>query len=370
MYLADESGHLVGKLYFGQDSRLPEWFSSGQVRLGARDDANAWESWYAIERRRPVVFLFDPAGNDGDVRLTREGLEVVVSQSPPSMNYVFRKPGDFWVDLPLLAGDQVVGKLSLDCVAPELSSRSSVQPAPEAKHPRDLEFLRVFCELTDVLFQALEHVVTRFRGQDASTKGDIRKAVHEALHDVKTRLVPLGFCLTDLRELQQQEKSLRLTKIGDALERTIDDFTSFYTSFLDARSMRLRGFETVDLGGLFHGLELSIVAPVEVGISRGEIEVDVDQFQFLSAIRELIENSRKHSRCAFHELRVTIEAERLERDTVFWVRIVVADNGVGIADAEKEHLFEKRIPASRRTNQWAGTRIHQEDDTVPPWHDH
>ena len=49
---------------------------------------------------------------------------------------------------------------------------------------------------------------------------------------------------------------------------------------------------------------------------------------------------------------MTIQAERLKRDTALWVQIVVADNGIGFLDSEREHLFEKYAspPAVPRTN--------------------
>ena len=268
LYLADESGHLVGKLSFGPDGRQPEWFASGPVRLGARDDPDAWESWHAIEERRPVVFVLDPDGNDRDKRLTPEGLEVVVSQSPSSLNHLVRKRGEYWVDLPLLAGDQVVGKLSLDCVAPVSSPDAPVPEAPKAKHPRDLEFLRVFCDLIDVLFQAWDAWSRDVEERIQARKEISEKLAHEALHDGNNRLVPLGFCLTDLRTLEKHDKSPRLKKIGDDLERVIDDFEGFYTSFLLRSLDEAPRFERVELGELFRELAVSKMAQVEVKTPR------------------------------------------------------------------------------------------------------
>ena len=353
LYLADESGRLVGNIYFGPEGRQqPEWFASGPVRLGGRDDPNSWESWYAIENRRPVVFVFDPAGNDRDVRLTREGLEVVVSQSPPFMNYLIREPGEFWVDLPLLAGDQVVGKLSLDCVPPVPSPDDSVPQAPKAKHPRDVEFLRVFCGLIDVLLQAWNTWSRDVEDRIQARRETSERVAHDAFHDIKGQLLPIGVRLREYRRIQKQIKLPRLAKNNDALGRNLKEIDSFCISFLLRSLDEALQFERRDLGELFQELELSTEARVEVAIPRGEIEADIDQFQFLRAIHELIHNSHKHSQRSVDKLRVTIRAERIQRDTTAWVRIVVADNGVGIPPSEWEHLFEKYAsqPAGPRTN--------------------
>ena len=259
-----------------------------------------------------------------------------------------RTPAIYWVDLPLRAGDKIIGKLTLDCITPERAVDHLNVRHPDAKHPRDFEFLRVFCELIDVLLQAWVIWDNQFEEKLETRRKISESLAHEALHDVKTRLVPLGFCLTDNRKLEQRFDPLRLKKSNDRLERIIDDFESCYNTitlrFLDD----VLRFEPVDLGELFLGLEVAAVVRVEVAIPTEPITLDADRPRLLRALRELVQNAHDYSGRLAQDLRVTITAAPFDRAGVPWVRMVVADNGAGVPDADKSRIFEKYISLQPR----------------------
>jgi hypothetical protein len=84
----------------------------GAIRLPERSDSTTWK---CINTRKPHVFSYDESRNDGDAFYTDLGLPVIVQNDPPEAVKLGKKPGDYWIDFPLMDGDNIFGKFTLPC---------------------------------------------------------------------------------------------------------------------------------------------------------------------------------------------------------------------------------------------------------------
>ena len=147
-------GHKWGRLYLFQDGPRPVLVGQKQFGFAPGSDeerlfergiciespkSESDESWAAIERGVPVVFSY--TGRDECFKTDR-GLQVQGVADPHCSGILRKHKGEYWIDLPLLAGQKALGKISLECsaVAPGSSRfegvcRGSLADPGGVRHP-------------------------------------------------------------------------------------------------------------------------------------------------------------------------------------------------------------------------------------------
>jgi signal transduction histidine kinase/GAF domain-containing protein len=346
-----EDGALVGKRAFPRAGNAVDPFAE-PLRLAPRDDPSAWESWYAVDvSKSPVVFRYDPEDADKRRGHTKETVAYIVSRSPKCDGVLRKKPKEYWIDFPLLAGDQVVGKITLDCVAGEAPRHTGACP-PEATAPRDFEFLRVLCELTAVLLKA-------WGGWDRDMKDRLARRtelVRNAMHDFRTRLasvtaaqrhydIVMGI-LTDSRDpnaLPDEEvrRLIRGNKLLESAKRDLYDYCDETLARCIANEVadELK-LERVDVGELLESVARSYSdVRLVCAVPSGGIEAVLDRLRFSWVLRELVGNSIDHGGIPRDALRISLAATSFDRDDEPWLRLTVTDNGNGIKEEDKARIF-------------------------------
>lgn len=166
-----------------------------QVRLPRRGGDKY--TWLTIEEGKPKVFHFsEPPCKTGDIFFTPRGLEVIRSVNPPEATRLGKKPGDYWIDFPLMAGSGCIGKFTLPC--------------DENLSPERLEMLRVLAAIAgDVLLRRL--------AADKSVQRETSSSRAEVLSDLATLSVLLELIGGLERRFPSEQEGFR------ALKRQIDD---------------------------------------------------------------------------------------------------------------------------------------------------
>jgi signal transduction histidine kinase len=286
----------------------------------------------------PVLFKFDPDASEGAGRETREGVPYIVSHASGCDGLPCREKGAFWIEFPLRVGSRVDGKLYLDC-APSARLRAD-EEAPEATHPRDFEFLRVFCELTGALLHGLKVQEDDFR---AKIQERIQMA-HAAVHDIKTRLVPLALVQLEYDTLAERFDDASLREANQMLCKIRKDFRRCYEEILDRKfDDKKLELERVDIEKVLNEDARCPHVLCVINVS-GVIELDLDRVQFRRAIRELIQNSYDHAYTGregtpVRECRLTFDVGVFIHEDEPWVRLTVSDNGRGVKSAMKQAIF-------------------------------
>ena len=150
-----------------------------QVRLPDRDDS---PTWHVIQKKEPHAFSFDQSKKDAEVFVTHQGLRVIAQPNPHAPDLLGKKPGDFWIDFPLMRGDDVIGKFTIPC--------------PHDMTPERFQMFNVLSGLVSETLQRLSQrqppltaeMLSQKRGQltDALAPLDVLSAlVHRAFaHDI------------------------------------------------------------------------------------------------------------------------------------------------------------------------------------------
>ncbi len=82
------------------------------IELPGRGDS---ASWKAIITGRPYVFSWNLNVPDREAFFTERGLRVISVHNPPAAVELDKHPDDYWVELPLFSGTDVLGKIAISC---------------------------------------------------------------------------------------------------------------------------------------------------------------------------------------------------------------------------------------------------------------
>jgi hypothetical protein len=157
-------------------------------------------SWKCIEDVMPVVLKFDPGRKLGEKFHTERGLLVIADPDPGEAQKLGKKPGDYWIDFPLMRSkEDVFGKITLPCES-NLS-------------PERFEMFCVFSGMAGESFKRLRALNEQRAG--ASTR-DVRIELIE-------RIQPLDATFALYRELSEHEaiEGSSLARANELFERTL-----------------------------------------------------------------------------------------------------------------------------------------------------
>jgi len=332
LYLIDEHDpdRLLGKMSYGfRNPALQEKFNRGATDLPRRNEP-AYETWKCIQDGRPVVFCWKPDCEDGAPLRTPEGLEAVAVRNPSRPEDLEKKPGQYWIDIPLLALHTPLGKLTVGC-DPDL-------------RPEQFEMLTV---LSDMAAELLGDLLRRDRAaaererlmHEASLHAAAEKSMSAIAHNILTQIGSFSPLLRLYREEEGKVPALKavnhifenaLTQVDITAERT--------RKLIDLVAVKPEPFDLV--AHLKAVTERAL--PGRDSVIRCETEsfrINGDAHMLENAFLELIKNSTEMAPDATG-LRVQISVRSLSRPAGEYVAITYEDNGPGVPTEFKESIFE------------------------------
>ena len=163
--------------------------------------------------------------------------------------------------------------------------------------------------------------------------------LHAVSHDLRTPLAAiLGLAVTlereDLELSGEESRDLahRIAQNARRLDRMVGDFLDLERL---NRGVAEPNFDTVDVGALVRELVANseLVAERRLALDVAPITVRADAAMIERIVENLLGNTVKHTP---GDSRIWIRVDRLEGG----IEIVVEDDGPGVADADKERIFE------------------------------
>ncbi|MGA2148652.1 MAG: GAF domain-containing sensor histidine kinase [Bryobacteraceae bacterium] len=322
-------GHQWGRLYLLQDGPPPVLVSQQQFGFAAESEEGRQfeqgicidsprsqfdESWTAIELGVPVVFCY--TGRDECFK-TDWGLPVRGVASPHCSGILRKRHGDYWIDLPLLAGPRKLGKISLQC-------HSNLRPD-------HLDFLKEFAAVSSLI---LHGFVIR-EGVVALQEREAERALAQLSHSLGTKIAWLWPALRKYRRFERNPSNLPIA--NDEFERDLNETDQI----LQRSKEMLRGI--VVSPTKFDLVQMLRRALAEIPFAAADgpetLEVIADPAHLQHAITEIISNSVKAQRkTAMPEILVSVEATIDHGAEV--VRIVITDRGPGVPAEYKGDIFK------------------------------
>ncbi|MBY0611541.1 MAG: HAMP domain-containing histidine kinase [Beijerinckiaceae bacterium] len=208
----------------------------------------------------------------------------------------------------------------------------------------------------DHLGSAFNSMLNRLGGLMESLK----QVSTDIAHDLRTPLSRLKQSLETVGGGQVSIEEMR-SGIADATAQ-VDEILSTFSALLRIAQVesgtRRSGFETVDLSELTETVAVDFAAVAEgkgqsmaTRIDPG-IRIDGDRELLTQLLVNLIENAIRHTQEGSH---IRIDVSRLGET----VALVVADNGPGVEEADRERIFERFFRSERsRTTPGNGLGLH------------
>lgn len=328
LFLVDEEDpeHLVGDLTLTPDGRIVEDPPTDEGGDLPRRKDRGHRTWKCIDDKNPIVFCWQEDQEDGVKITTPFGLEATNSNPPQCPNEQDKRPGDFWIDFPLITPVDVLGKLTLSC-------------DPSMK-PEDFHLLRMLSEMAAGLLDAFLRRERVLRHVEDTVFGPVaEQAMAEAAHDIRTRISSLPVILTRYRSRERQLPSLQA--LNDEFEHTMSEALRIITRIKEKVgpvNLRLRRVDLVSLvrtslRGLLQDHQWELLC------HRETLDVDADSGLLENALLELVQNSREMIPVQ-NDLNVRVSLEIIDGDVSERIWLLYEDNGPGVPENLKIRIFE------------------------------
>ncbi len=297
------------------------------------------ESWLSMNSGKPVVFLWSEEHKDGHELHTPQGLPVKVVREPMCPELFGKRPGDYWLDLPILAEETALGKLTVECSA--------------SLKPDEFELLKVLLEAVTQLLSAMSKAEVLQKAKEQWLQEAADKAIAVAAHNIGTRLAALDVLATRCQALPEKSPAL------NALNQ---DLTSIVANCLSAvdRIKELFAKVVPRLSTLRVTQLLSTTLRLRLPESACELqcpeslEAEWDERLLENALLEMVQNSIEMAKSP-EEVRIWVSVTAFEKAEDSWIRIEYEDNGPGVPDELKQSIFDAFF--SRRPGKRSGTGL-------------
>jgi signal transduction histidine kinase/PAS domain-containing protein len=324
LYLLREVGgeeRLVSHLAIGQSPSELAVFNSGNVLLVARRPNH--HTWACIDSRQGKVFTWRPNGNEGEIIQSKSGLDVVVVTDPDQAHKVGKCPGDFWLDLPLLAENgRPLGKLATHI--------------DEHLDPQQFWVLQILAALAAVVIETFR---THEQQQEEREKWEdegYRKSLATIAHHLLNRVIALDGI--HYQYLKAENDPGRLPSLNRSFGILLKIITATVKRARDFLLPPQAEFRDVDLSTLCGEVVSShFITPTVQAEYRGVpgLHASADPELLSLALAEALDNARK-AVAATPVPRVSIELAAAGNCAA----ISVHDNGCGIDAKEREEVFD------------------------------
>jgi hypothetical protein len=328
---------LVSDRAVGLPEPFARKFAEGGYRIKKADPFGK-EAWWCMANEAPRVCLWNPSdANEGPVT-TDTGL-TVINIKQPAFNDTWKRPGDIWMDLPLLAGEKAIGKLTIDV------GRNGSCPLT----PEEFELLKLFSVLLGPLLAAFD------KGEWVRRAAE--RAMAEAAHKIGTKLAGLSGFVEDYRRAAPGNAKVEeingwmepiVRACFDLVNRVREDLTG---------NMRLQRSRTpvlplleATLEGMLGGDRRAERVSWQIECSA-DITCHLDEERFRNALEAMFDNSRAMTPPG-RKLEMLLRAEGFRREEGAWLRLTVRDHGPGIPPDQRERIFEpfySRRPDGKRS---------------------
>jgi len=313
LYAYDQAtGELNGKRQFGFLPGTPEAVQFAAVRLTRDRGEPREETWMSIRSRQPVVFCY--LGEDREFS-TPLGMSVVGLANPHCSGVCRKRLNEYWIDLPLLAGSEILGKISLECDQDLL--------------PEHWESLKSFAITSSVILEGFKSREESIRLEQAE------RSLAKLSHMIGSKYAWLSPAIKDYERLEGECPKLA------PLNRAFRDDLRDLDSVLSRAKEMLRGivpqFQAFDLAATLReclsGVEFAVLD------LPGSLPFVGDRVLLKSAFEEVFSNCVKVlSEC--EEKKLSVSAATAELEGAPAVRIVIADSGPGVPKGYKDEIFD------------------------------
>jgi signal transduction histidine kinase len=316
--------------------KLPEAFAGEQLVQFEPDEEEGWELLHCFTTRQPVAFCCDPTRADREQVTTERGL-YVLTVSAPWPEPLTRRPGECWIDFPLLAGQCRLGKLTMAC-------------DPKTYDPERFEFLKVLSKLLAGLLEASQWYEKQWRDRMKSLEEAARVFQRNIFHELKNNLGELD---SRYSELDQFRRKTRLAPeadrwLGQVLQNLtqsilrIKDFKETLDQYTSSHFVTKKRTNLVEI--VKKAAAIDILEPDVVRLQAAEpVYATVDPSKLRNVLVELFQNSRRYF-CpseAAAELRIEVGVQRVEEGGRCLARLTYEDNGPGIPSDAVEQIFDQ-----------------------------
>lgn len=338
LYVVDtgQPDRLIGKAALGfSDLEAQARFEHGEVILPrGQPDGHAW---LCIDERRPLIFSYTQDLENASEFMTRYGLRVRNLNPPDCVNAVKKNPGDFWIDLPLITSERILGKLTLQC--------------NEDLHPEAFDLLAALSDLASGL---LDTFLRREEDGELWTREAAQITMAMVAHNIATRMAALPVLLTryKLRETQYPELKDLNNRFAEIMGEALETVTRAKERLA---TVVPRPVEYDLAADLEHALRSALPDNTwSFDCCLETRSVQADRHLLRSALLELIQNTR--DLCENLEtMHIWVFVEPILRGSQEWIRIVYRDNGPGVPTQSKRVIFDDFY--SQRPGRKVGTGL-------------
>jgi signal transduction histidine kinase/PAS domain-containing protein len=299
-------------------------------------------SWCAITRREPRVFQWDPDSPDYGLCTNEFGVHYRTVKKDLHADILGKKPGCFWIDLPLFDGVKPWGKITLE--------------REESIQQEEVEILGLLTKQLPFLQDAVRKAKDHDRQQNIAA--GFQKAMAVAAHQFRSLLGPADWILTRYlnferwRPIEKEIQSVN-AEFLDVLAK-LNATVARMPELVGEIVVRPEPFNLTQLiAELFKQSKHRQLIDVELAMPR-ELQVTLDSHHIGVALSEMIENAvqmRPRERC---RIRVEFEAIPGAIDGQFFT-LILSDDGSGIANYKRSQVFDPAYsnrPDGSRSTGW------------------
>ena len=169
-----------------------------------------------------------------------------------------------------------------------------------------------------------------------------REMAKQVAHEIKNPLTPMKLTVQSFERTFDPDEEGIVEKVKDysqMLTQQIDVMSSIATSFSDFALMPQKNVERIDLVRIIKSaIDMFYENSINFKSEREEIYLNLDKNQVTRVLNNLVKNA---SQATENEQEPKIEVGLEVNKT--GVILTVKDNGKGISDADKEHIFEPKF---------------------------
>jgi signal transduction histidine kinase len=298
--------------------------------------------WWSIDEREPFVFCWREDLPPGK-HVTKFGLRAHNEPKPKQPAELGKKPGDYWIDFPLIMQEKVLGKICLQC--------------DENLRPEEFELLKIISGMAADLFtDAVQQESLLTEKMHESMNKAVEKTVGTIAHNLVTRFG--GLSPVHARYELLESKYAEIAAYNEYFERQLHDALQTAVRARDLLGpINLRPTTFGLVGHLARALRPAMPdGQLRIICDCDELEVTADAHLLGMALSEMVQNSKDAEPDAQTlEVMVTVEACGGESADDEMVRIMYKDNGPGIPPEISDQVFEEFF--SYRPGRSTGTGL-------------
>ena|GEM_PF-946751 len=338
LYLVRKTGdgrseEFVSCLSYGSDlpSSVEESFNDGKIVLTAPRSEKGHYDWLCVNRKKPIVFCWNDDLPNGDEIVTNQGINVVNWIDPQQHPDIKKKPGDFWMDFPLMDGSKVLGKVCLEL--------------DENLRQEDFSLLSRLSDRFAAILAAKFKQEQDFNAREQWIRKSVAERTFETfMHNLVTRLSSLYVIYERYMDKGEGlEEIMTLNKEFEGIIDYVDSTTTRASGLLGGMSTLQLKREKVDIGKvILQTLQSNLHSDawtMECAGNLPSVLIDVERIR--TTLLEFIRNSNDAA-ASPEQMKIDIKIGPYEGAGAMapGVEIQYRDNGPGIPAEYSSQIFD------------------------------